>query len=1532
MRKKSKSKEVIHYDKCLKARVKIVNQFYPKPPATIEEGTFGIVTARVLEVYDQSVEPYIHHQYQTITIKGNHLPKIETGNEYVVHGHETTSEYGVSYTVMMMTENVVLDTQEKQRAFLSQLVSERQLESLFKAFENPYEVIKAGDIDVITQAEGIGRKTAEKLMRRVLGADDLALVYSELMDYQLTQREVEQLIFHFKNPKLAVQAMKENPYTLMKVVSRVGFARCDEMALKTGMKPDSPYRVAGFIQHHLEQQAEVGNSWVTTESLLQAIDEAFVKTPISNQALSKGLKMMANQMMWHSEDKDRVGLKSVVELEQAIARELTRLNLAPNRFAFENWETKLVKQEQRQGWKYTEEQRRGIQMLLENNVSILQGYAGCVDADTEYFNGKEWKRMSEYEAGESVLQFNKDTRTGELVQPLAYIKHPQSTLYHFKTKYGLDQCLSLDHNVLYETSRGNLKLKPFHEIIQQHEQSKGGFRGKFLTTFNYSGIGIKLTDEEIRVMCAVVCDGSFNKNNQSSRCEINLKKARKKERLERLLEEAGIEYRKVESSVEGYHRYTFQAPLRAKTFDESWYECSQHQLQVIASEILNWDGNEDGTRRRFSTTNKQTADFVQFVFSATGSRTTLSIQDRSGQSFDYKGKQYTRKSVEYNLQITHRNKPQMGGFNTEAEKTRINPYPTIDGYQYCFTMPSGCLILRRNGRIFVTGNSGKTSCVAGMLAVFEGQYEVSACALSGKAAVNISEATAVNGGEPIEGKTIHRLLKVRGEEGEFSHGQDAPLPDDIIILDEVSMVGAELFLALLQAIKTGAKLIMLGDLGQLESIGKGNIMYDMVESGIIQNIFLTQIHRQASRSGIVTESIRVRAGEPLCQASDEHVEVRGELEDLVLDVYQDKQKTLPKVIDHFKKEWAKMDNIMDIMVLMPMRDRGEACVFNANNEIQQIVQPNLEQKPHLILNGGQKNEFKICVGDKVLNNKNNYEVLSKDGQETAIFNGNLGIVKAINERTQTMVVDFDLIGEVVLTPEQIKYLTLGYAMTVHKCLHKDTHVYTSIGIKTLRDYDPGTTFGESKPVPQHADVFNGSFLEKPSHFYNAGRSKCQKILTEAGFELIATLDHRLDILDEDGYVWTKPVSEIKPGDCLLIQRQIRQFGREKQEHFINFHGTLEPEIVIPRYLRKRLALALALIISGGFIEEQTLTLTLPQRELIEMVASGLKHYMKAKSIITPVEEAGETWYQLTVHSAKVCEFIRQLYRKDVFDYYFPTILLTMDESTTKEMLQLLYEGAIYDTQNQYLNLECRTERMATQIQLLLLNFGIVAQKVEVNGEYDLHLAGHQLHTFKDEIGMYLEESKHQLNEFCQQIPNHPEQEKGYGLYHLVNELVQAHQLPFPLLTQANREELKAFIHQFNDTLKGHLKFEYLKDIVMNCYLDPIQSMTETVELTYCIEMPQTHRFIQNGIRGCNCQGMGIQTVIVGLDYSSYALLTKEMVYTAITRAKQKCILVAESKALRFAIKRSNLKTKQTFLQHFLNQFSKLKKKEKGSSK
>ncbi len=347
-----------------------------------------------------------------------------------------------------------------------------------------------------------------------------------------------------------------------------------------------------------------------------------------------------------------------------------------------------------------------LMKLFFGNLIILTGINGCVDCDTEYFNGKEWKKISQYQEGEKVLQYNKDG-TSELVYPQQYHKYKCNYLYHLQSYYGIDQCLSLEHNVVYLTSKNNLAVKPFSEVLKMHNKSKNGFSGKFITTFNYNGKGISLTNEEIKVMCAVICDGNFQKRKHlTSMCRVNVKKQRKKEELEKILKDAKIPYKKKQYNPKdlGYNTYFFNAPIVTKTFDSSWYECSKHQLEIIVDNILKWDGSiQKNGRMSFSTTNKTNADFIQFAFTVCGYRSTIYINDRRGT----RQGEYIRKSVEYQV-IISKNQKTSSLVNTK-NKIEIPLYKTKDGYKYCFTVNSHMLVLRRNNRIFVTGNSGKSS-------------------------------------------------------------------------------------------------------------------------------------------------------------------------------------------------------------------------------------------------------------------------------------------------------------------------------------------------------------------------------------------------------------------------------------------------------------------------------------------------------------------------------------------------------------------------------------------------------------------------------------------------------------------------------------------------------------------------------------------------------------------------------------------------------------------------------------------------------
>ena len=183
------------------------------------------------------------------------------------------------------------------------------------------------------------------------------------------------------------------------------------------------------------------------------------------------------------------------------------------------------------------------------------------------------------------------------------------------------------------------------------------------------------------------------------------------------------------------------------------------------------------------------------------------------------------------------------------------------------------------------GGTGKSTVVAGVLKVLRGK-SFAQTALSGRAAARMQEITGQ------DGKTIHRLLGYDIENGGFVHDKDNPLDEDIIILDETSMVGAQLFYDLIQAIETGKRFIMIGDDGQLESIGMCNIFKDMLASKVVPVARLTKIHRQAAKSAIITESIKVRNATQLVPYGWAGSEIRGELRDLELDIYKDAKYSL----------------------------------------------------------------------------------------------------------------------------------------------------------------------------------------------------------------------------------------------------------------------------------------------------------------------------------------------------------------------------------------------------------------------------------------------------------------------------------------------------------------------------------------------------------------------------------------------------------------------------------------------------------------
>ena len=262
-----------------------------------------------------------------------------------------------------------------------------------------------------------------------------------------------------------------------------------------------------------------------------------------------------------------------------------------------------------------------------------------------------------------------------------------------------------------------------------------------------------------------------------------------------------------------------------------------------------------------------------------------------------------------------------------------------------------------------------------------------------------------------------------------------PLQADVVVLDELSMVNMRIFLSLIKAIKSGAKLIMLGDYGQLEAIGVG-VMGGLITSKCVPMSLLKKIHRQAQDSAIITHSIAVRNGLLPSGMSLEVDEskvygVKQDLEYTLVDK-EDEDKIFDYAMDKFKLSLDKYP-IEDIQIICSTKTTGVVSTYELNKSAQYHYNPYKGTGEQVEL-GFNDHKYFLRVNDKVINMKNNKLTESPEGIERHIYNGNTGIVKniTVDGNNHSLIIDFDGIGEVVVEGKALNHIQLGYAITTHK--------------------------------------------------------------------------------------------------------------------------------------------------------------------------------------------------------------------------------------------------------------------------------------------------------------------------------------------------------------------------------------------------------------------------------------------------------------------------------------------------------------------
>ena len=328
------------------------------------------------------------------------------------------------------------------------------------------------------------------------------------------------------------------------------------------------------------------------------------------------------------------------------------------------------------------------------------------------------------------------------------------------------------------------------------------------------------------------------------------------------------------------------------------------------------------------------------------------------------------------------------------------------------------------GALVITGGpgTGKTTILRFVITLLEEMgTEYALCAPTGRAAKRMGEATG------RDASTIHRLLEYSYGEGGFGRNAENTLLADVVIVDEMSMVDVPLMAALLRALAPGTRLIMVGDSDQLPSVGPGNVLRDMVDSGQIPVVRLTEIFRQSGRSAIVTNAHRINEGQmPILEG----------LEDFGFEPMEEQEAVIRRLIALNSGKAAKLgaqEPLQDIQVLAPMK-KGPLGVYNLNKRLQEALNPPAHKKKER-----KYGDVVFREGDKVMQIKNDYRLawtrsLPHQPPEMGegVYNGDLGTIMSIDLYEQTLEVLFDDGRSAVYAFSMLEELELAYCISIHK--------------------------------------------------------------------------------------------------------------------------------------------------------------------------------------------------------------------------------------------------------------------------------------------------------------------------------------------------------------------------------------------------------------------------------------------------------------------------------------------------------------------
>jgi exodeoxyribonuclease V alpha subunit len=821
---------------------------------------------------------------------------------------------------------------------------------------------------------------------------------------------------------------------------------------------------------------------------------------------------------------------------------------------------------------------------------------------------------------------------------------------------------------------------------------------------------------------------------------------------------------------------------------------------------------------------------------------------------------------------------------------------------------------------------GKTFVIVRLVSMFrKAKLRVALCAPTGKAARRMMDQLEAGGLAGTHASTIHSLLGPHEQNGRFvfEHGEAYPLNTDVVIVDETSMVDVSLMADLLRAVPPGTRLVLVGDTNQLPSVGPGRVLGDLIDSGVVPSFELTKIKRQQPGKIVLACHVMKAGSEPLIEnlADDDlHFLERSDplgVRETICDLVE---RRLPA---------QGFDPLREVQVMSPLREKA-ALSCKALNE---VLQRSLNPAP-------PEPKCKFKVGDKVIQTKNGVI------DDQAVVNGDIGYVRQITKKH--VEVAFESPERVVRIPRRRNDLQLAYALT---CVSADTWVWTAEGMRRIAQLSPELEAQHARDCRIPVGTPDG--LRDATRVIHVGRKPIIRIRTRLGLCLEASRDHRLLTADrvtgEEEWVTASRLSE---GMRLPVPRGLK-CGPKEMVSTGGFCPGSHPcgrrnGARWPSKVTEQLAEFMGALVSDGNYTDRgdgriEFGLADPWRSSVRLAAEQLFDVKCSAR-----REPGCNIARFYFHSRTVREFLEwcgldyvTAPRKTV-----PWTILASPPPVQAAFLRGLFSGdggvssaVIYATSSPVL---------AEQVQLLLLNLGVVSKRSLMRGATDrwgaawrVEIYGREIDLFNREVSFWHQQKREDAIFLRQAVPysktNWDTIPGGMLAARRLREALRqrdgrsyrASLVVKKLLSCLCRGNNRLAYHHVNTLVSetedlgslGPAAERFLRWQRRHWFYDEIVALEEGEADLYDLTVPGPHSYLSNGLVSHNChkmQGSEVRAIVLPVHRCfGSRMMQRNLVYTAISRARELCVLVGERSALSAAIRRNHHEKRMSRLAELL---------------